>query len=141
MTRPDITYEGIYVETTSGLYVELLRSNPLLGANDSIGLAVCALDADVLDVQSLTERVPELEWIVGDPVLDPENNPWYTFYLAEGGVPSGPHIWAMSCQNMARCRTDKYRSNPPADHVGYLVDGPLHRAHEGHCDYHGRVTV
>ena len=113
--RPDITYEGIYLETTSGLYVELLRSNPLLGANNSIGLAVCALDANILDVQSLPEKVPDLEWSVGDPVLDPDNNPWYTFYLAAGGEPSGPHIWAMSYQNMGRCRTAKYRNNPPAE--------------------------
>ena len=120
--RPDITYEGIYLETTSGVYVttsgvyvELLRSNPFLGANNSIGLAVCALDADVFDVRFLPEKVPELEWSTGDPVLDPENNPWYTFYLAGGGEPSGPHIWAMSYQNMDRCRTHKYRTNPPAD--------------------------
>ena len=113
--RPDITYEGIYLETTSGLYVELLRSNPFLGANNSIGLAVCALDANVLDVQSLPEKVPEVEWSVGETVLDPENKPWYTFYLANGGDPSGPHIWAMSYQNMDRCRTHKYRNNPPAE--------------------------
>ncbi len=30
---------------------------------------------------------------------------------------------------------------PHGDHVGYLVDGHLHRAHNGHCDYHGRLTV
>ena len=30
---------------------------------------------------------------------------------------------------------------PHGDHVGYLVDGHLHRAHGDHCDYHGRVTV
>ena len=113
--RPDITYEGIYLETTSGLYVELLRSNPFLGASNSIGLAVCALDADVFDVQSLPEEVPELGWSVGGPVLDPESNPWYTFYLATGEEPSGPHIWAMSYLNMDRCRTAKYRRSPPSE--------------------------
>ncbi len=29
---------------------------------------------------------------------------------------------------------------PHGDHVGYLVDGHLHRARRDHCGYHGRVT-
>ena len=27
------------------------------------------------------------------------------------------------------------------DHIDYLVDGVLHHPHDGHCDYHGRVTI
>ncbi len=30
---------------------------------------------------------------------------------------------------------------PHGDHVDYLVDGHLHRPHDGHCDDHGEVTV
>ncbi len=30
---------------------------------------------------------------------------------------------------------------PHGDHVGYLVDGHLHRPHEDHCDFHGRVVA
>ncbi|MEM9656461.1 MAG: hypothetical protein AAGA65_30575, partial [Actinomycetota bacterium] len=134
--RPDITYEGVYLETTSGLYVELLRSNPLLGATNSIGLAVCALDADVFDVQSLPEKVPGLEWGAGVPAFDPDGTPWYTFYLANGGNPSGPHIWAMSYQNMDRCRTHRYRSNPP-DEGEFAFATILHAAATvppGHID-------
>ncbi len=112
--RPDMTYEGIYLLTTSGSYVELLRPVPSLGANNSIGLAVCARDANDLDVLSLPERVPEVEWSVGDPVLDSERNPWFTpVAVADGEEPSGPNIWAMSYQNLDRCITDRYRRNPP----------------------------
>jgi len=30
---------------------------------------------------------------------------------------------------------------PHGDHVDYLVQGHLHRNHEGHCDDHGPVTT
>lgn len=30
---------------------------------------------------------------------------------------------------------------PHGDHVDYLVEGRLHRPHEGHCDDHGPLTA
>ena len=30
---------------------------------------------------------------------------------------------------------------PHGDHYDYVVDGRLHRSHEGHCDDHGKVEV
>lgn len=30
---------------------------------------------------------------------------------------------------------------PHGDHVDYLVEGRLHRPHEGHCDDHGPLTT
>ncbi|OYT72298.1 MAG: hypothetical protein CFK52_05630 [Chloracidobacterium sp. CP2_5A] len=30
---------------------------------------------------------------------------------------------------------------PHGDHVDYLVNGRLHRVHDGHCDDHGPVVV
>jgi hypothetical protein len=30
---------------------------------------------------------------------------------------------------------------PHGDHIDYLVDGHLHRAHLGHCDDHGPLET
>jgi hypothetical protein len=30
---------------------------------------------------------------------------------------------------------------PHGDHIDYLVDGRLHRPHDGHCDDHGPLTA
>lgn len=27
------------------------------------------------------------------------------------------------------------------DHICYIVNGHLHHPHDGHCDYHGEVTI
>ncbi|MFX0169535.1 MAG: hypothetical protein ACFE89_09315 [Candidatus Hodarchaeota archaeon] len=114
ITRPDTSYEGVYLFAQDGSYLEMYK-NPVQTPN-IFALAFSSLSSDQETVGELPTRFPTLQW-ASEQILDAENKPWYTYF---GQAPiaatrqQGIVLWAMQYHNLRRHRSYQYHKKTPS---------------------------
>ncbi|MFX1318371.1 MAG: hypothetical protein ACFE9O_04445 [Promethearchaeota archaeon] len=114
ITRPDGSYEGVYLFARDGSYFEMLKQSehtPPLFA-----LSMSCLSPGQETVKNLPSQHPQLQWHKHQ-IKDSDNKPWYTYY---GQVPieeaerQGVLLWAMEYHNLRRHRPYQHQKKPPS---------------------------
>lgn len=114
ITRPDASYEGVYLFAQDGSYLELLR-NPEQTPG-VFALALSSLSPEQETVKALPSLYPKLQWST-QQIQDVDNKPWYTYF---GQAPiqdtqqQGLVLWAMQYQNLHRHRAYQYKKKLPS---------------------------
>ncbi|MFW9985730.1 MAG: hypothetical protein ACFFDJ_04105 [Candidatus Odinarchaeota archaeon] len=114
ITRPDASYEGVYLFAQDGSYLELLK-NPQQTPN-VFALAVSSLSPQQETVKALPSLYPKLQWST-QQIHDADKKPWYTYY---GQAPiqdtqqQGLVLWAMQYHNLRRHRAYQYQKKLPS---------------------------
>jgi hypothetical protein len=114
VTRPDSSYEGVYLIAHDGSYLELLK-HPMQTPS-AFALALSSLSTSQETVNQLPKLHPKLQWFT-HKVSDSNNTPWYSYY---GQVPITETqrqeliIWAMLYHNLRRHRPYQYYKKPPS---------------------------
>lgn len=119
VVRPDVSYEGVYLISQNGSYLELL-----LNTDDDpniFALAISSISPQEGDVNELPRRFPTLNWAT-QQIFDSDNQPWHTYFgqaPIEEAVKQLVVLWAMQYQNLARHRPYQFRQTPqPKEHFG-----------------------
>ncbi len=114
ITRPDGSYEGVYLFAHDGSYFEMLKQpehTPPLFA-----LSMSCLSSDQETVRNLPSQHPQLQWHKHQ-INDSKNKPWYTYH---GQVPieeverQGLMFWAMEYNNLQRHRPYQHQKKTPS---------------------------
>jgi hypothetical protein len=114
ITRPDTSYEGVYLLAQDGSYLELLM-NPEQTPG-VFALALSSLSPEQETVKALPSLYPKLQWST-QQIHDADNKPWYTYF---GQAPiqdtqqQGLVLWAMQYQNPRRHRAYQYKKKLPS---------------------------
>lgn len=113
VTRPDVSYEGVYLIAYNGNYLELLKYDEEYP--NIFGAAVSSLFPEKNDADQLPELFPELPW-TSTQIFDNKHKPWFTHYgqaEAEEAVKQKVIFWAMHYHNFSRHRPYSFRKTPP----------------------------
>lgn len=114
VTRPDVSYEGVYLIAHNGNYLELLKYDE--GYPNIFGAAVSSLFPEKGDADQLPELFPELPW-TSTQIFDDKHTPWFTHYgqaEAEEAVKEKVIFWAMHYHNFSRHRPYSFGKTPPS---------------------------
>ena len=114
ITRPDTSYEGVYIFAQDGSYLELLK-NPEQTPN-VFALAVSSLSPKQETVKALPSLYPKLQWST-QQIQDTDNKPWYTYYgqsPIQDTQQQGLVLWAMQYHNLRRHRPYQYQKKLPS---------------------------
>ncbi|MFX1301321.1 MAG: hypothetical protein ACFFAL_01335 [Promethearchaeota archaeon] len=114
VSRPDISYEGVYLIAHNGNYLELLKYDEEYP--NIFGAAISSLFPDKGDTNQLPKLFPELPW-ANTQIFDDKHNPWFTHYgqaEAEEAIKQKVIFWAMHYQNLSRHRPYSFRKKPPS---------------------------
>jgi hypothetical protein len=113
ITRPDGSYEGVYLFAQDGSYFEMLKQSEQTPPLFALALSCLAPGQET--VTKLPTEYPQLPWHKHQ-ISDADNKPWYTYY---GQVPveeverQGLMLWAMQYHNLRRHRPYQYQKKPP----------------------------
>jgi hypothetical protein len=113
VTRPDVSYEGVYLIAHNGNYLELLKYDK--DAPNICGAAVSSLFPEKGDTDQLPQLFPQLPW-THTQIFDDKHKPWFTHYgqgEAEEAIKQKVIFWAMHYQNLLRHRPYSFRKTLP----------------------------
>jgi hypothetical protein len=114
ITRPDSSYEGVYLFARDGSYLELYK-NPT-HTPTVFALALTALSPNQEAVTRLPSRVPTLQWAT-QQINDAQDKPWYTYFgqfPVTSSMQQGVVLWAMQYHNLRRHRPFQCKKKTPS---------------------------
>ena len=114
ITRPDTSYQGVYLFARDGSYMELYQ-NPAHTPN-VFALALTTLSPSQEAVIELPKRFSTLQWAT-QQIHDADNKPWYTYFgqfPVTSSLQQGVVLWAMQYQNLRRHRPYQYHRKSPS---------------------------
>ena len=112
-TRPDMTYEGVYLIARDGNYLELLKYDE--STPNIFGSAFSSLKPNEGDADQLPTVFSDLHWVTAK-IFDNNQVPWYSYYgqmhPAEA-IGEKVIFWAMQYHNFDRHRPYTFKKVPP----------------------------
>lgn len=113
VTRPDVSYKGIYLIAHNGNYLELLKYDDK--SPNIFGIAFSSLFPEKGDIDDFLQHYPNLTWS-SKKIFDNQHNPWYSHFglnPIEEAIKGKVVFWAMKYHNFARHRAYQYMRTPP----------------------------